>query len=243
MLQQFEEYVKKYNLEDMHVKYKYNHSIRVEKICEALAKSLNFNDEDTYIMKTIGLLHDIGRFEQYKLTGGYSDAEFDHGAYGAMILFKEGLIEKFDVDPKYYDIMEFAIINHNKYAIEEVNDDRKMLFARVLRDADKLDKFDAYTYLKAYNITDIDDEVTNEVTIQFKKFELINRKIRRTKADLLISIIAFIFDINFKESFDIIYEQKYLDKLYNQINNRERFKEYFDIAECYVEEQVKELVG
>ena len=243
MLQQFEEYVKNYDLEDMHVKYKYNHSIRVEKICEALAKSLNFSEEDTYIMKTIGLLHDFGRFEQYKLTGGYSDNEFDHGAYGAMILFKEGLIEEFNIDPKYYDIMEFAIINHNKYAIEEVNDERKMLFARVLRDADKIDKFDSYTYLKVYNITDIDDDVTNEVNIQFRKFEAINRKIRRTKADLLLSVIAFVFDINFKESFDIIYEQKYLDKLYDQINDKERFKEYFDIANKYVEEQVRELVG
>ena len=118
-----------------------------------------------------------------------------------------------------------------------------MLFARVLRDADKIDKFDSYTYLKVYNITDIDDDVTNEVNIQFRKFESINRKIRRTKADLLLSVIAFVFDINFKESFDIIYEQKYLDKLYDQINDKERFKEYFDIANKYVEEQVRELVG
>ena len=177
MEEEFTKYVNNYDMNDYHIKYKYNHSIRVEKICEALAYALNFNEEDTYIIKTIGLLHDIGRFEQLKLTSSYSDNEFDHGDYGAMILFKDRLIEKFNVDPKYYDIIEFAIRNHNKYKIEETTDERKLMFARVIRDADKIDIFDAYTYLKAYNITNIEDDVTNEVAIQFKKHEAVNRKI------------------------------------------------------------------
>ena len=238
MLEQFTEYVSNYDLEDYHIKYKYNHSIRVEKICEVLAQSLNFNEEDTYIIKTIGLLHDIGRFEQLKLTGAYNDTEFDHGAYGAMILFKEGLIVKFNIDPKYYDIIEFAILNHNKYQISDTDDERKLLFAKLIRDADKIDIFDAYTYLKSYNITNIDDDVTNEVAIQFRKHESINRKIRKTKADLLISVIAFVYDINFIESLEIINKQNYLDELYNQIENREKFLEYFEYAKDYINERI-----
>ena len=229
MEEEFTKYVNNYDMNDYHIKYKYNHSIRVEKICEALAYALNFNEEDTYIIKTIGLLHDIGRFEQLKLTSSYSDNEFDHGDYGAMILFKDRLIEKFNVDPKYYDIIEFAIRNHNKYKIEETTDERKLMFARVIRDADKIDIFDAYTYLKAYNITNIEDDVTNEVAIQFKKHEAVNRKIRKTKADLLLSVIAFVYDINYKES---------LDELYNKLENKERFKEYFEYAKDYIKERI-----
>ena len=242
MLEEFTNYVSQYDINDYDIKYKYHHSIRVEKICVALAELLNFNREDTYIIKVIGLLHDIGRFEQLKLTGSYSDNEFDHGDYGAMILFKEGLIERFNVDSKYYDIIEFAIINHNKYKIEDTLDDRKLMFAKIIRDADKIDIFEAYTYLKAYNITNIDDEVTNEVAIQFKKHEAINRKIRKTKADLLLSVISFVYDINYKESLKIINEQKYLDELYNQIDNKERFKEYFEIAKDYIKERIEDNV-
>lgn len=238
MKEKFLEYVSNYDMEDYHIKYKYNHSIRVEKICEALAYTLNFNEEDTYIIKTIGLLHDIGRFEQLKLISSYNDTDFDHAAYGALILFKEGLIEKFNVDPKYYDIIEFAILNHNKYAIEDTNDERKIMFAKIIRDADKIDIFDAYTYLKAYNITNIDDDVTNEVAIQFRKHEAINNKIRKTKADLLLSLIAYVFDINYIESLEIINEQNYLDELYNQIANKEKFKEYFEIAKDYIKERI-----
>ena len=238
MEEMFSEYVKNYDMEDNHIKYKYNHSIRVEKICEALAYALNLNEEDTYIIKTIGLLHDIGRFEQLKSTGSYSDNDFDHGAYGAMLLFKEGLIEKFNVDPKYYDIIEFAILNHNKYQIDETSDERKLMFAKLIRDADKIDKYDAYTYLKTYNIANIEDDVTNEVSIQFRKHEAINRKIRKTKADLLISVIAFVYDINFIESLEIINKQNYLDELYNKLENRENFLEYFEYAKDYINERI-----
>ena len=73
----FSEYVSNFDMEDYHIKYKYNHSIRVAKICEALAYALNYNKEDIHIAKMIGLLHDIGRFEQLKSTGSYSDNDFD----------------------------------------------------------------------------------------------------------------------------------------------------------------------
>ncbi len=235
----FTDYVSSnYDMDDYNIKYKYNHSIRVGKICEALAYALKFNEEDTYIIKTIGLLHDIGRFEQLKLTGSYNDTDFDHGAYGAMLLFKDGLIEKFEVDPKYYDCIEFAILNHNKYEISATDDERKLMFVKLIRDADKIDIFDAYTYLKAYSISNIEDDVTNEVSIQFRKHETINSKIRKTKADLLLSIIAFVYDINFTESLEIIDEQNYLDELYNQIDNRERFLEYFEYAKDYIKERI-----
>ena len=243
MIEQFDNYVKQYDMDDYHIKYKYNHSKRVQKICELLATKLNLNEEDTYIITTIGLLHDIGRFEQLKLTGAYSDTEFDHAVYGAMILFKDGLIEKFNVDPKYYDIMEFAIRNHNRYSIEQTEDERKVFFAKLIRDADKIDIFDAYTYLKAYNITNIDDDVTNEVSIQFRKHEPIDRRIRKTKADLLISALAFVFDINFNESLEIIYNQKFIDELFSQIDDGDRFKEYFEIVRDYMKERLNENAG
>ena len=243
MVKEFEQFVSKYDLIDYDTNYKYKHSIRVMKICEVLATTLGFSEEDIYISKVIGLLHDIGRFEQLKLTGAYSDTEFDHAAYGAMILFKENLIEQFNINPNYYDIIEFAIRNHNRYKIEEISDDRKIMFAKLIRDADKIDIFDAYTYLKDYNITDNLDEVTNEVSIQFKKCEPINAKIRKTKADKLLSVFAFVFDINFDESLKIIYSQDFIDELFNQIDDNSRFREYYEIVKDYMKERLDEYDG
>lgn len=238
MIKEFEKFVKQYDMNNDDIIAKYKHSIRVSKICEVLAKLLNFSEEDTYVLKLIGLLHDIGKFEQIKLKDNYNDTEFDHALYGVMLLFKEGLIENYDVDPKYYDLIEFSILNHNRYKIEDTSDAKKILFAKLIRDAEKIDIFEMYTYLKSHNLKVIDDNVTNEVTIQFRKHELINRKIRKTKADLLISIVAFVFDINFNESLKIIYEQNYLGELYKEVSNNENLKEYFENAKDYIKERI-----
>ena len=238
MKKEFDNYVKAYDLNDYNTQYKYKHSIRVMKICEALANNMGLNEEDTYIIKTIGLLHDIGRFDQIKFTSSYDDSEFDHAAYGAMILFKENLIEQFNVDPKYYDIIEFAIRNHNRYKIEDINDERKLMFAKLIRDADKIDIFDAYTYLNAYNITDNLDDVTTEVVIQFKKCEPINIKTMKTRADKLLNTFAFVFDINYNESLEIINSQGFIDELFNRIEDNARFREYYEIAKDYIKERL-----
>lgn len=238
MVEAYNNYVKQYDINNYDIIYKYKHSLRVRKICDILAKCLNLNEEDTYIITTIGLLHDIGRFEQIKLTDNYDDKEFDHAAYGAMILFKENLISMFNVDPKYYEIIEFSIRNHNKHKIEETHDQRKLFFAKLIRDADKIDIMDSYTYLKAYNITDVDDEVTNEVAIQFRKHESIDNRIRRTKSDKLLTTLAFVFDINFNESLKLISEQNFILELYNQLKDGRRFREYFEIVNDYIKERI-----
>ena len=38
-----------------------------------IAKSLNLSEEEQDLAELIGLLHDIGRFEQWKWYGTYSD--------------------------------------------------------------------------------------------------------------------------------------------------------------------------
>ena len=49
-----------------HINYKYHHSYRVRDNMILLAKNLNLPPEDIKLASVIGLLHDIGRFEQYK---------------------------------------------------------------------------------------------------------------------------------------------------------------------------------
>ena len=66
MEQEFDNYVKNYNLNNNQIKSKYDHSYRVMKLNVKYAKKLKFNEENIKIAKIIGLLHDIGRFEQYK---------------------------------------------------------------------------------------------------------------------------------------------------------------------------------
>lgn len=62
--EEFEKYVLKFDLQNENIKMKKDHSYRVEKESYNIAKSLELNEEQVQIAKLVGLLHDIGRFEQ-----------------------------------------------------------------------------------------------------------------------------------------------------------------------------------
>ena len=87
MLEKFKEYVDSFEKEDA-IKYKYNHSLRVMDLSIDIAKSLKLNEEDLKLVKLIGLLHDIGRFEQVKRYHTFIDKNsINHGELGVEILF------------------------------------------------------------------------------------------------------------------------------------------------------------
>ena len=119
MLEVFNEYVSNYDMNNLKIKLKYDHSIRVMELSLKYARLLGFSEEDINLAYIIGLLHDIGRFEQAKRFDSYVDLEtIDHADLGCEILFGENVIQKFDINEKYYEIIKKAITNHNKHEIE-----------------------------------------------------------------------------------------------------------------------------
>ncbi len=80
----------------------------------------------------LGLLHDIGRFQQLTQYGTFKDAEsVDHAELGADILFKDGLIHSFPSFsvPELTDdrlIAETAIRLHNKLALPGNLDEKRL---------------------------------------------------------------------------------------------------------------------
>ena len=84
---EFFKYVEQFDLTDERIQRKKFHSIRVQKISEKIAEDLKLNEEYIDIASLIGLLHDIGRFEQEKQYHTFDDNKsFDHGDYGAILL-------------------------------------------------------------------------------------------------------------------------------------------------------------
>ncbi len=99
VLAAFESYAKEYNLEDVKIRLKYDHTFRVAENAERIAGSLSLSPEDTDLAWLLGILHDIGRFEQLRRCGTFQDrVSVNHAALSADILFHEGLIERFRED-------------------------------------------------------------------------------------------------------------------------------------------------
>lgn len=64
MYRAFNKYVNGFDISNDDIMRKINHSLRVAKLMKEYAKKLEYSEEEITLAEEIGLLHDIGRFEQ-----------------------------------------------------------------------------------------------------------------------------------------------------------------------------------
>ena len=235
----FDEYVSNYDMSDPDINYKYYHSYRVMDVMELLATKLNMSEKDIHLAKVIGLLHDIGRFEQDKLFNSFKDSKFDHGNYGVEVLKKTNLLDKTNIDKSDYEVVYKAVDNHNQFKIDEGLTERELLFSKLVRDADKLDILYVLGNPNIKGILKQDESKLSEsLTEDFFDNKPGNVKDVKSKNDSLSITFGYIYDINFKESYQIIYENKYYQKIYERINRKDIFKEFYDYTIKYIEERI-----
>ena len=246
----FKEYVSNYNLQDGKIALKVAHILRVSELSKKIATSLNLSEEDIKLAELIGLLHDIGRFEQVRKYNTFIDKiSINHGEYGVKILFEDNLIERFNVDEKYYKIIKTAIINHKRTKIEENLTVQELLHSKIIRDADKLDCFyvlltDDIKNTYGCSAEDMQNETfSNEIIREFKEDHMIDYKKRATYGDIWISHMAYVFDFYYKSSYIVIKEKDYLNKLTQKMNFKnpqtiQMAQEILQIANDYIKSKI-----
>ncbi len=248
--EEFIKYTEKFNTKDENIERKQQHSLRVMKIAEQIATNLKLNEEQIQIATLIGLLHDIGRFKQYTEIGLGDNLEgFDHGDYGAKVLFEEGLIRKFIETNKYDEIIKKSIENHNKFSIETGLTQEELLFAKLIRDADKIDiLYESIDIYYKNNEEEVNKSVLSEkIYNEFTKKATIKKgkNVRLKFIDDITCVIAFIYDINYKTSFEIIKEKDYINKIIDRYNFKDqstktKVEEIRKLANEYIEEKTTE---
>ena len=235
----FDEYVSNYDMSDPDINYKYYHSYRVMNMMELLATKLNLSEKDKYLAKVIGLLHDIGRFEQDKLYNSFKDGKFDHGDYGVEILKNTNFLDNLNIDKDEYEVVYKAIDNHNQFKINDGLTERELFFSKLIRDADKLDILYALGNPKFKHILKQDNkEISEELEKDFFNGNVANKNNINSLNDGLVLTLCYIYDINFKESYEIIYQNKYYDKIYERINRKDIFKKYIEYTNNYIKERI-----
>ena len=242
--EEFDKYVKNYNSEDKKIALKIEHIKRVSEISGIISENLNLDKENIELAKLIGLLHDIGRFEQIKQYNTFSDKDsIDHGKLGVEILFKQGKIRNFIESAKYDEIIKKAILNHNRKEIEKGLNPKELLHSKIIRDADKIDILYIMTFEEkrtVFNRDDISDEkITNEIYEEFMQMKLLDYEKIQTNVDRVIAHFAYIYDFNFNFSYEYVNNKQYLDKIYKRhtFTDNDTMKRYnliYDTAKKYI---------
>ena len=220
--EQFETYIAPYDLSDSKIRLKAEHTYRVAELCARIAASLSVPAEDENLAWLLGMLHDIGRFEQVRRYGTFVDARsVDHAAFGADLLFREDLIRSFISSDEEDVLIEQSIRLHNVFRLPVSLSDRERLFAQILRDADKIDIVRVnceFPRSEIYNLPEeefLTSDISDEVLQDALSMRNVLRAHRQTAADYIVGQISLSFGLVYEESRRIIREQGYLDHIMN----------------------------
>lgn len=245
-LHAFQEYVSHYDIEKHMIRLKVEHTYRVADLCEQIARSLKLCEEEVDLAWLIGLLHDIGRFEQQKNYGTFNDAiSIDHARYGAELLFRgsdadvpKAGIWNFVEESKEDNTIRTAVFWHSAYRIPEDLDERTAMFCHILRDADKIDILKVNVEFPLEEIYNVSTEelyhcqVTPEVLQDFDEEHAVLRKLKKTPVDNVVGHISLVYELMYPISLKLVLEQDYLDKLMNfKSRNPETEKQFVYIRE------------
>ena len=220
VLSAFDRYTSDYDVSDVKIKLKIDHTYRVAEICDKISDSLHLSSEDRDIAWLTGMLHDIGRFEQLRIYHTFKDKiSCDHAALSADILFKDGNIRMFTDDSSEDELLEKTIRLHNYYILPDNLTERELLFINLLRDADKVDiiKVNCITpRSEIYDIPEADfrsSSISQDVYEDIISEHNVDRNHSKTPADYIIGHIAFVYGLVYRQSFVEVRQQGYLDQM------------------------------
>ncbi len=217
------------------------------KVCEAaldIGKSLNLSDEELCVAEACGLLHDIGRFEQYSRYMTFSDHRSEnHAALGVRVIKENRMLE--GVDTNDAGLILRAVLYHNRFSLPEEEDEGCLFFLKLLRDADKVDIWRVVTdyYQNAGHIKnqaiELDlpdsDSISEPVYRSLMMSKLVRMSDLSTLNDFKLLQIGWIYDINFHKTFQIIKEHKYLEKIREALpENSDRVSDIYGRAVTYL---------
>lgn len=117
---------------------KIEHTHKVCAVMELLAVGEGLAPEEARIAATVALLHDVGRFPQYRRWRTFRDSESDNHARLAIEVMREQRLLD-DLAPAERLLIEEAVRFHNLLAVPEQVQSPTTLYIRLIRDADKLD--------------------------------------------------------------------------------------------------------
>ena len=195
---------------------KREHSLRVAALARQLATALEGNGEAA---EALGLLHDVGRFPQYRDYGTFYDAlSVDHGVLGRAVLEEALESGKLRLDEALRRPLLTAVEHHNDLALPDDLDEEDLFFSALIRDADKVDVFSVVRqWFEAGRAEELLPRLASEGTLSPGLLEewasegLLTHHHIRTHSDFLVLQLSWIDDVNYSPTLALLLERGNLD--------------------------------
>lgn len=212
------------------VKLKECHTHRVCHEMRQLTGALRLDSEDCLLAEAIALLHDVGRFPQLQKYRTYKDTESEnHCLLGVKVLQETDILKNLDAGERA--VIEKSVEVHGIKELPTL-DTQTLLFAKLIRDADKIDIY--HLLVENYQVLATDpenfiwelefpdtDECNPEILAAIMNQQLIHYGKIKTINDAKLLQLGWVYDIYFDVSLKQIYDRGYLQALIDLLPNTE----------------------
>src|SRR5574341_2330987 len=213
-----------------------------------IAEDLLLDQQHALLAEAIALFHDVGRFPQYRQYKTFDDAiSVNHAALGAKVLLENSVLR--GLHKRDQDIIVRAVTLHNVFSLPGDLDDETLLFARLIRDADKLDilrvvidyfERDAGSRAEAVALGLPDSPgYSEEVLACLLRGEMARKDALRMQNDFKLLQLAWLYDLNFPSSFRMVLERNYINTIAGLLPRDDKIARAIDIVREYVEKRAE----
>ena len=240
----FADYIKPFYGDDEYINtnldVKKAHTYKTCQEMRYLVDKFGANADQKLLAETIALFHDLGRFEQFAKYRTYNDSKsVDHNTLALKVLTETGVLEP--LEPDEQKIIETAIRCHSLKVLPDDLDDNTSFFAKLIRDADKLDIYrvvitgykkylsNPAAYKGELDFADKRDEYSPGIITAVLSGERINYSDLKTLNDMRLIQIGWVFDINFTVTVKCIKKRKILEEIFGflpQTKDIEKVRDY-----------------
>jgi HD domain len=201
---------------------KEEHTAKVVESMEQIATSEGLNSEEINIASAVALLHDVGRFPQYRRWRTFRDRDSDnHARLSVDTIRAHKVIDHFPQELRL--LIEEAIRFHNLLALPARVRSKTDLYIRLIRDADKLDIW--RVFMEYYSKPEA--ERPSAVGLGLADLPLVSKPCVEALAagkivtldtvkvlnDFKLLQISWAYDLNFSSSYRLLEQRQYIQKL------------------------------
>jgi len=214
-----------------------------------LADKVGLSTEAALLAETIALFHDIGRFEQFKRHRTYVDfRSTDHCLLGLEILDNHNVLA--DLTEKEKDIVITSIKLHGIIQLPTDLDEETAVFARLIRDADKLDIYrvvlDAYRQYRDdpenFNLElEFEDEpyCSKHIIEAVSAQKRINYSDLKTLTDYKLLMLTWVYDVNYTATLERIRQRGFIGDVLELLPDTEEIQKAVQITENHITQRIK----
>ena len=225
---------------------KEQHTERTCKEILRLGREIGVAEEDLLLAETTALFHDIGRFKQWKDYRTFIDSgSRNHALLALELISRKEILAP--IPPGEQDLIRESIRLHNLKKLPDGLPPRHFFFARLLRDADKLDIWEMIIIQQREQSSLMDTLAGNipssssysrRILAELMQGRIPDFRWVQNRNDVKLVRMGWVFDLNFVPACRQVLQRRYIEQLYSQLPTDREIGELKKYLISYLENRI-----